>query len=45
MSESTSTRTVSAPGDKAKSVKTKSFHCEKCNQFMRSEDYDDSDGE
>lgn len=38
MRTSTSTRTVTGPDGEKKTIKTISFHCERCQQFVRAED-------
>jgi hypothetical protein len=40
---SSSTRIIKGDGNTVKKIKTLSYHCEKCNQFVFSEDEDEND--
>ena len=41
MNTSTATRTVIGEDGKKKKITTRSFHCEHCRQFVRSEDHEE----
>jgi hypothetical protein len=41
MQVSASKRTVAMPDGRRKRVRTVSFHCESCNQFVRSEEWEE----
>ena len=40
---SSSTRTIKGDDKKERKIKTLTYHCEKCSQFVRSEDKDGVD--